>query len=80
MLMGEDFAGQRTAPGLDGATMTARGWLEHRSRVQQYAGPVRWGWQTAGVLDALLAGRNEEAKARLCLMLCALDQSSLDAA
>ena len=78
-LMGEDFAGQRTAPGLDGMTMTARGWLEHRSRVQQYAGPARWGWQTAGALDALLAGRSEEAKARLCLMLCALDQSSLDA-
>ena len=41
-------------------------------------GPVRWGWQTAGALDSLLEGRVEECKARLCLMLCALDQSSLD--
>ena len=79
-LMSEDFSCHRSAPGLDGVTMTARGWLEHRSRVQQYMGPVRWGWQTAGALDSLLEGRVEECKARLCLMLCALDQSSLDLA
>ena len=54
-LMSEDFSSHRSAPGLDGVTMTARGWLEHRSRVQQYMGPVRWGWQTAGALDSLLA-------------------------
>ena len=35
-LMSEDFSCHRSAPGLDGVTMTARGWLEHRSRVQQY--------------------------------------------
>ena len=77
-LMAEDYGAHTTAPGLDGVQMTARAWLEHRSRVQQYAGPVRWGWQTAGALDALLSGKEEECKARLCLMLCALDQSSLD--
>ncbi|CAE7224208.1 Ap1g1 [Symbiodinium sp. CCMP2456] len=78
-LMAEDYGARTTAPGLDGVKMTARSWLEHRSRVQQYAGPVRWGWQTATALDALLSGNQEECKARLCLMLCALDQSSLDA-
>ena len=76
--MAEDYGAHKTAPGLDGVQMTARSRLEHRSRVQQYAGPVRWGWQTAGALDALLSGKPEECKARLCLMLCALDQSSLD--
>ena len=35
-----------------------------RSRVQQFVGPVRWGWQTAGALDALLEGHTEECKAR----------------
>ena len=44
--------------------------------MQQFVGPVRWGWQTAGALDALLEGHTEECKARLCLS--ALDQSSLD--
>ena len=77
-LMSEDFQGHTAAPGLEGVNLTTRAWLEHRSRVQQFAGPVRWGWQTAGALDALLAGREEECKARLCLMLCALDQSALD--
>ncbi|CAE7606984.1 unnamed protein product [Symbiodinium sp. CCMP2592] len=77
-LMTEDFQGHTAAPGLEDLPMTSRAWLEHRSRVQQFAGPVRWGWQTAGALDALLAGREEECKARLCLMLAALDQSSLD--
>ena len=76
--MSEDFQGHTAAPGLEGVNLTTRAWLEHRSRVQQFAGPVRWGWQTAGALDALLAGREEECKARLCLMLCALDQSALD--
>ncbi|CAE7354970.1 unnamed protein product, partial [Symbiodinium sp. KB8] len=78
-LMAEDFQGHVAAPGLEAVGMTTRAWLEHRSRVQQFAAPVRWGWQTAGALDALLSGREEECKARLCLMLCALDQSSLDA-
>ncbi|CAE7221711.1 unnamed protein product [Symbiodinium sp. CCMP2592] len=77
-LMTEDFQGHTAAPGLEDLPMTSRAWLEHRSRVQQFTGPVRWGWQTAGALDALLAGREEECKARLCLMLAALDQSSLD--
>ena len=77
-LMSEDFQGHTAAPGPEGVNLTTRAWLEHRSRVQQFAGPVRWGWQTAGALDALLAGREEECKARLCLMLCALDQSALD--
>ncbi|CAE7523433.1 Ap1g1 [Symbiodinium sp. CCMP2592] len=77
-LMTEDFQGHTAAPGLEDLPMTSRAWLEHTSRVQQFAGPVRWGWQTAGALDALLAGREEECKARLCLMLAAPDQSSLD--
>ena len=42
-LMAEDYGAHQTAPGLDGVQMTAHSWLEHRSRVQQYAGPVRWG-------------------------------------
>ena len=64
-LMAEDYGAHTSAPGMDGVHMTARSWLEHRSRVQQYAGPVRWGWQTAGALDALLSGKVEECKARL---------------
>eukprot|EP00439_Symbiodinium_sp_Y106_P045555 s5630_g5.t2 len=38
-LMAEDYGAHKTAPGLDGVQMTAHSWLEHRSRVQQYAGP-----------------------------------------
>ena len=39
---------------------------------------MRWVWQVAGVWDALIAGRNDEARARCALMVGAADQASID--
>ena len=38
---GRGLWGSFVGAGMDGVQMTARSWLEHRSRVQQCAGPVR---------------------------------------
>ena len=57
---------------------TIRGWLTSRSRVQLYHNHVRWTWQVAGIWDALIAGRVEEARARCGLLVAAADQASID--
>ena len=43
-LMMEDFVGAQTGPHQDERRLTVRGWLEHRSHLQSYAGPIRQGW------------------------------------
>eukprot|EP00438_Fugacium_kawagutii_P025922 Skav202341 [mRNA] locus=scaffold2638:25078:31004:- [translate_table: standard] len=76
--MEEDFHLRAAAPGLGQQQMTARGWLQYRSRVQNYPQSVRWSWAAAGALDALRSGAIDEARARLCLMLCQAEQQSID--
>lgn len=73
-----DFTARQIRPGEPSAGGTARGWLEARSRVQNFTGHVRWCWQVAGIWDALMADRPEEARARCALLLSAADQSSVD--
>lgn len=77
-LMEEDYHMRAAAPGLGQQQMTARGWLQYRSRVQNYPQSVRWSWAAAGALDALRSGSIDEARARLCLMLCQAEQQSID--
>ena len=74
-----DFAARPIRPGVPTAGGTVRGWLESRSRVQNYTGHVRWCWQVAGIWDCLIAGEVDQARARCALLLSAADQSSIDA-
>eukprot|EP00435_Cladocopium_sp_Y103_P057708 s1516_g20.t1 len=74
-----DFQARPVQPGepMSSGT-TVRGWLAARSRVQNYTNHVRWCWQTAGIWDALIAGKHEEARARCGLLLASAEQASID--
>ena len=76
--MASDFASRPVRPGEPRGGATARGWLEARSRVQNFTGHVRWCWQVAGIWDALMADQPEQARARRALLMSAADQSSID--
>lgn len=76
--MEEDFNLQAQIPGSAAIQLTARAWLEMRSRVQNFQTPVRLLWAVAGILDCLRAQRYAEARARACLTLAMGDQLSID--
>lgn len=73
-----DFGAQESAPGEPVRSGTFRGWAEHRSKIPNLNPSVRAVWAVTGALDALKRGRVSEAKARLALYLCQLDQVSVD--
>ena len=78
-LMAEDVYSQTIAPGMTEMTsFSARGWLEHRSRVGPYKAVAHASWGVSGILDALRAGKTSSARARACLLLLQLDQSAVD--
>ena len=77
-LMEEDFTGAQSGPYQGERKMTVRGWLEHRSHLQSYAGPIRQGWTLATIVDLINAGSVEQAKATALLGIAALDQSAID--
>ena len=77
-LMEEDFGHLRSAPSSHQLVASARGWLEHRSRLGHYPGTVRFAWIIAGALDNLRQGEVHQARARLCLALAAVDQAAID--
>lgn len=77
--MQADFMSVPVAPGeplKEGVSV--RGWLTSRSRVQLYHNHVRWVWQVGAIWDCLIAGRNDEARARAGLLVAAADQSAID--
>ena len=76
--MVQDFHKVAQMPGSAPVDVTARAWLELRSRVQGYQTPVRFLWSVAGVLDCLRSGNVQEARARCCLSLAMGDQMSID--
>ena len=74
-----DFESRPVQPGEPlSAGTTVRGWLTAKSRIQNYQSHVRWVWQVAGVWDALIGGRQDEARARCALLVGAADQASID--
>lgn len=77
-LMDQDFALFKSGPGLSSVETSSRAWLEHRSRLQNFPNTVRLAWQIGAVHDCLRQGLVEQARARTCLLLCALDQAALD--
>ena len=66
------------APGLAVSQISARGWVEHRSRIQNYVGSVRPTWCLAGIWDCLRNNRVEEARARAALGVAMMDQMACD--
>lgn len=76
--MEEDFNLQGQVPGSAAVQLTARAWLEMRSRVQNFQTPVRLLWSIGGILDCLRAQKYSEARARACLALAMGDQLSID--
>ncbi len=76
--MQEDFSMMTQLPGAGSVPVTARAWLEMRSRVQAYQTPVRLLWGIAGVLDAIRSDDIPQARARCGLLLAMGDQMSID--
>ena len=76
--MAEDFGLQSPLPNIGTSGLTARAWVEHRSRIQPYARTVRWVWAVAGILDCLRDSRVEEARARAAIMIAQAEQESID--
>lgn len=76
--MEADFNQAAQVPGSASVNVTARAWLEMRSRVQMYQTPVRLLWGIAGVWDCLRQSKYEEARARTALLMCQGDQLSID--
>ena len=77
-LMAEDVLSQTLQPGLALPPFTARGWVEHRSRIGPYKAVAHSAWGIAGVLDQLRKVDTAAARARCCLLLLQLDQSCVD--
>ena len=70
--------GGQCLPGAQISRISARGWLEHRSRISSFPGTIRPAWLCAGIWDALMMGRVEEARARAALATACFDQQSCD--
>ena len=77
-LMYEDLASQTLGPGQPPWGLNARAWVEHRSRINGYKTGAHCAWAFAGILDALVAGKVDLARARACLGLVQLDQAAID--
>ena len=76
--MNEDFAAARSGPGLEGLQCSARAWIEHRSLLQRFHGPIRQAWTLGGIIDALNGNDPERAKAVALLALASsLDQAAV---
>ena len=76
--MKEDFCKVAQLPGSTTVPVSARAWLELRSRVQGFQTPVRFLWSVAGVLDCLVNDKVPEARARCGLILAMGDQMAID--
>eukprot|EP00435_Cladocopium_sp_Y103_P073950 s91_g46.t1 len=74
----EDWEQASLQPGVQQAVISARGWLEHRSHIQNYGATVRAAWCLGGIWDCLRTSRVEEARARTALAVCLLDQQACD--
>ena len=77
-LMYEDLTSTTLPPGMPRPKMSARAWVEHRSRIGSYRTSAQASWGIAGVLDELFEGRYQSARARANLLLLQLDQAAVD--
>jgi hypothetical protein len=77
-LMAEDWQTGSSMPGVSQMPTSARGWLEHRSKIGGYVGAIRPAWIMAGAWDDLRLGFPDRARARLALGVAAYDQQAYD--
>ena len=77
-LMAEDLTSATVGPGMDRPVISARAWVEHRSRITSFKTGAHAAWNIAGILDALMVGDVKKARARAALGLMMLDQASID--
>ena len=79
-LMEEDLQGRVMTPNMPRAALSARAWVEHRSYIGQYKTLAHAAWGVSGIriIDCLVGGRVDEARARANLMLLQLDQVATD--
>ena len=77
-LMQEDLSSQSLPPGMQSVPVTARAWVEHRSKIGAYKTLAHSAWGVAGALDALCRGQTDAARARLAVLLLQLGQSAVD--
>ncbi|CAE7288410.1 unnamed protein product [Symbiodinium sp. CCMP2456] len=77
-LISEDFSLAQSGPSLEDRKCTVRGWVEHRSHLQQFAGPIRNAWTLATIVDQLNNAQPEAAKATALLAIASLDQAAID--
>ena len=76
--MMEDLSGRTRTPAQPEPTLSARAWVEHRSYIGQYKTLAHSAWGISGVIDCLVTGKVEEARARANLLLLQLDQVAAD--
>ena len=74
----EDLTHRVQAPGLPSATLNARAWVEHRSRLGPHKTAAFCCWSAAGILDDLIAGKPAHARAKAALLILQLDQTAID--
>jgi len=74
----EDWEQAALQPGVQHNVISARGWIEHRSRIQGFPSTARAAWCLGGIWDCLRTGRYDEARARAALGVCVLDQQACD--
>ncbi len=76
--MAEDLTSQTITPGQPQATLCARAWVEHRSKIGHWKTSAYSAWAAAGALDCLVKGNVPACRARLCLLILMLDQCACD--
>ena len=77
-LMFEDLNSQTLAPGQQPRGLSARAWIEFRSKINAYKACAHSAWALGGVLDSLIAGNVAQARARAALGLLQIDQACID--
>ena len=77
-LLQSDFEARPARPGQPLGGASIRGWLESRSRIQNYTSHVRWTWAVAGIWDCLVRDDVKQARARAALLVAAADQAAID--
>lgn len=77
-LMSEDLSSQTLTPGQPIPTLSAKAWVEHRSRIGHWKSSAYTAWTVASALDSLRSGNVQGCRARLNLMLLMLDQTACD--
>ena len=58
--------------------LNSKAWVEHRSRVTAHKTGAHAAWGVAGVLDSLIAGQRQKARARCGVLLMMFDQAGID--